>query len=124
MVEGKVSEPFGETVETWLGNNPSVGKRKRLDYLLDILGLEENQVSKIRYQLLHRTASAVMEANHTTAKHALMLVHSFSETGKWFDEYAEFVTLFHVTPKKDGIVGPVQIQGKALYFGWVTRKHS
>ncbi|RBP96131.1 hypothetical protein DFO70_102458 [Cytobacillus firmus] len=28
MVEGKVLVPFGETVEAWLGNNPSEGKRK------------------------------------------------------------------------------------------------
>lgn len=120
MVEGKVSEPFGETVETWLGNHPSEGKRKRLDFLLKILGLQENHVRKIRYQLLHRAASAVMEATNITAKHSLMLVHSFSETGKWFEDYEEFVKLFHLTPKKDGIVGPVQVNGKELYFGWVT----
>lgn len=120
MVEGKVLEPFGETVETWLGNNPSEGKRKRLDFLLEILGLQETQVLKIRNQLLHRAASTVIEATNITAKHSLMLVHSFSETGKWYDDYAEFVKLFHVTPKKDRIVGPVQLQGKELYFGWVT----
>ncbi|MDF1508789.1 hypothetical protein PZE06_11450 [Robertmurraya sp. DFI.2.37] len=120
MVEGKVSEPFGVTVETWLGNHPSKGKRNRLDSILEILGLQEKQVLKIRYQLLHRAASAMMEAANMTAKHTLMLVHSFSETGKWYSDYAEFVKLFHLSPTKDSIVGQVQIQGINLYFGWVT----
>ena len=33
---------------------------------------------------------------------------------------AEFVKLFNLSPKKDGIVGPVQLKGINLYFGWVT----
>ncbi|QED48081.1 DUF6946 family protein [Cytobacillus dafuensis] len=120
MVEGKVSEPFGETVASWLGDNPSNGKRIRLKYLLHILGLNEESVLNKRYQLIHRAASALIEAKNVNANNSLMLVHSFSETGKWFDDYAEFVKLFHFSPKKDGIVGPVQLDGVNLYFGWVT----
>jgi hypothetical protein len=82
MVEGKVSEPFGETVASWLGDNPSHGKRNRLKYLLSILGLEEGSVLNKRYQLIHRAVSALLEANNVNAKNSLMLVHSFNETGK------------------------------------------
>lgn len=46
MVEGKVSEPFGETVDRWLGDNPSDGKSKRLEYLLSLLGLQKDYVKK------------------------------------------------------------------------------
>ncbi|MEH7235899.1 DUF6946 family protein [Bacillus sp. JJ1562] len=119
MVEGKVAEPFGETVASWLGNSPSDGKRERLEYLFKQLGLSEDSVINKRYQLLHRTASALLEASKVNAKHALMLVHSFSETGKWFEDYAEFVQLFQLSPKKDEIVGPVDVNGVNLYFGWV-----
>ncbi|WP_423798202.1 DUF6946 family protein [Neobacillus sp. SAB-20_R2A] len=120
MIEGKVSEPFGETVEAWKGPAPSEGKRKRLDYLLELLQLDEANVLNKRYQLLHRTASALMEAKKFTAKNALMLVHSFSESGKGYEDYAEFVELFHLLPRKDDVVGPVALQGINLYFGWVT----
>jgi hypothetical protein len=120
MVERKVSEPFGETVASWLGDNPSYGKRKRLEYLLSILGLDEGSVLNKRYQLIHRAASALLEANNVNAKNSLVLVHSFNKTGKWFEDYAEFVKLFNISPKKDKIVGPVELNGINLYFGWVT----
>ena len=120
MVEGKVSEPFGETVGLWLGNNPSDGKRKRLNYLLSLLRLQENHIIKIRYQLLHRTASALIEAKKVNAKNSLMLVHSFSHEAKWFKDYANFVKLFDLTPLENNIVGPIQLDGINLYFGWVT----
>jgi hypothetical protein len=74
-VEGKVSEPFGPLVSEWF-QNPSEGKRKRLAYLCKILELNSDHVSPIRYQLLHRTASAIIEAERFNAKSALMLVHS------------------------------------------------
>ncbi|WP_342598152.1 hypothetical protein MHB48_11100 [Psychrobacillus sp. FSL H8-0483] len=120
MVEGKVSEPFGETVSAWLGEHPSNGKRKRLKYLLELLELHEGSVVNKRYQLLHRTASSLIEAKNINTNNSLMLVHSFSKTGKWYEDYAEFVKLFNLSPKKDGIVGPVQLNGINLYFGWVT----
>lgn len=59
MIEGKVSEPFGETLEEWLAE-ASPGKNQRLDFLqmqLGLTGIPET----IRYQLLHRTASALIE---------------------------------------------------------------
>ncbi len=120
MVEGKVSETFGKTVQSWLGDNPSEGKRNRLEFLLNLLGLDESSIQNKRYQLLHRTASALLEASKVNANNTLMLVHSFTEMGKRFDDYAEFVNLFHLTPLKDGIVGPIQLNGVNLYFGWVT----
>ncbi|MEK5175472.1 hypothetical protein NST63_19945 [Heyndrickxia sp. FSL W8-0496] len=120
MVEGKVSEPFGKTVENWLGKSPSDGKQKRLESLLNILGLHKESVGNIRYQLLHRASSAVLEARKVNARHSLMLVHSFSETRKWFEDYVNFVKLFNFSPNKDGIVGPVELNGVNMYFGWVT----
>nr|WP_259547130.1 hypothetical protein [Heyndrickxia oleronia] len=91
MVEGKVSEPFGKTVENWLGKNPRDGKQKRLESLLNILGLHKESVGNIRYQLLHRASSAVLEARKVNARQSLILVHSFSETRKWFEDYVNFV---------------------------------
>jgi len=119
MVEGKVSEPFGETIDEWM-KNASEGKQERLQFLLDELLLRDCEIDTIRYQLLHRTASAVIEAKKFNAQNALMLVHSFSQSDEWFDDYCQFLALFAlggVTP--DSVLFGKSIGGIDLYFGWV-----
>jgi hypothetical protein len=122
MVEGKVSEPFGEEVRVWKGDNPSSGKRNRLEDLLGLLNLKEEDALDKRYQLFHRTASAMIEAKKVNAKNAMVLIHSFSPEAKWFVDYRDFVDLFGIEAAKDSIVGPVLVNGINLYFGWVTEK--
>ena len=92
-VEGKVSEPFDKTVCEWL-EGASRGKQCRLEYLCGLLEIEIDSVEKIRYQLLHRTASALLLAERFNASAALMLVHSFSQKHEWFEDYQEFLELF------------------------------
>lgn len=94
-VEGKVSEDFGPTVGDWIAEGTK-GKQERLRFLLKELGLEGKQVNGIRYQLLHRTASAILEAERFGARSALMIVHSFSPTSEHFDDYCRFLDLFGV----------------------------
>jgi hypothetical protein len=62
MVEGKVNEPFGALVSEWYVD-PLPGKVKRLGFLYKTLGLTVEQIQDVRYQLLHRSASATIEAN-------------------------------------------------------------
>ena len=64
-VEGKVSEPFGPTLGEWF-KNASDGKRKRLAFLQEQLGLTGSIPDSIRYQLLHHTASAVIVSSSST----------------------------------------------------------
>jgi hypothetical protein len=52
-VEAKVEEPFGPTLADWM-KDASPGKRERLAFILDILGLAEPP-GAVRYQLLHHT---------------------------------------------------------------------
>ena len=118
-VEGKVSEPFGDLVSKW-GKEMTSGKEKRLNYLLDKLGLSGLDVSHVRYQLLHRTASALIEADRFCAKHALMLVHSFSQSHEWFDDYAAFVGLFGQETESNSLIYVGDRNNIALYLGWVT----
>jgi len=120
MVEGKVSESFDKTVEKWLGNEPSNGKRERLAFLTNELQLNENEVLDIRYQLLHRTVSAILEAKKINASNALMLVHSFSESYVGFEDYLAFVRLLGIHAEKEEIIGPVFLNEINVYFGWVT----
>lgn len=118
-VEGKVSEGFDKLVSDWrISDSKASGKEVRLKFLLNKLGLNCN-VDNIRYQLLHRTASAIIMAEELLAKNALMLVHSFSPTYDGFNDYSDFLQLFGLQAKKDAIVGPVQREKVNLYFGWV-----
>ena len=118
-VEGKVSESFGPIVEEWIKES-SPGKQHRLAYLLNLLGLSRNDVDGVRYQLMHRTASALIEAKKFNARNALMLVHSFSQTDESFEDYCRFVELFGLAVGGvDDIVGPRHLDGVNLYFGWV-----
>lgn len=116
-VEGKVDEPFGDLVVDWLGSAPSPGKHERLSYLCDLLGITAEDALPLRYQLLHRTASAIIEAQRFSANTAVMLVHSWAPNLEGFDDYSAFVNAIGGSPDVDSVtrVGSVD----ALYVGWV-----
>ena len=124
-VEGKVYEPFGDTISKWKSAK-SKGKETRLKFLCDLLQLGKEQIDHIRYQLLHRTASAVIEAKRFNAENALMLVHSFStedeKDDETFKDYYEFLRLYAREGVIDSVVFAKEIQGVNLYFGWVREK--
>lgn len=120
-VEGKVSETFGPTMQEWLADASS-GKAERLAYLCTELGIEtEVQLpDSLRYQLLHRTASAVIEAKRFNAAHAIMLVHSFSQSAppEWFQDYFDFVRLFGGSAETGKLVSVGTRNGVSLHFAW------
>ena len=119
MIEGKVSEPFGDTLEVWLKDS-SEGKKDRLQMLCEILGLQNPPPLNIRYQLFHRTASAILVARQFNAKYALMIVHSFSPEHKWFSDYQDFLGLFGVASKINELVELPEAEGKKIFTGWVV----
>ena len=123
MVEGKVRESFGEVVSEWK-SDMSKGKQTRLSYLCELLRLDKEQVAHIRYQLLHRTASAIIEAKRFNAQNALMLVHTFSreteQESEGFQDYCQFLSLFRLQGKMNSLTRPTNIGGIRLYFGWVN----
>ena len=88
-IEGKVDEPFGPFVSEWL-TNASANKQARLSVLRETLGLADRGVSILRYQLLHRTAAAIYEAQRYKVRRAVMLMHSFSDSHSWFDDFQRF----------------------------------
>jgi hypothetical protein len=120
-VEGKVSEGFDQTIKNWIKDiSENSGKPKRLEFLKNILGLGNNlDIKDIRYQLLHRTASALIKAKELNASNALLLIHSFSQTDKHLNDYLSFLNLFNLKGAVNNISGPVNINGINLYFTWV-----
>jgi hypothetical protein len=74
-VEAKVNEDFGPTVQAKRAEMSS-GQTVRMDYLHTLLGVDCFD-DGIRYQLLHRTASALLAAKEFHADVAVMLIHSW-----------------------------------------------
>ena len=117
-VEGKVGEPFGQTVSEWMATPTSV-KKKRFEFLGSTLCIGSTLPGDIRYQLLHRTASAIIEAKRYCAQHAVLMVHSFSQNDQWFEDYAKFVRLFGAEGTHNKVVTAVNRDGIQLHFVWV-----
>jgi len=117
-IEGKVDESFDKTVREWLKSD-SKGKQQRLRFLREQLGLAEIP-DTVRYQLLHRTVSAIIEAKRFNAKTAVMIVHSFNQEHLWFDDYKKLVALFGAKAEHGKLVLVQQVDGIDLYCGWAT----
>lgn len=120
-IEGKVDEPFGPTVGEWLVD-ASPGKVERLAHICGLLGLSECPPD-IRYQLLHRTASALIEAERFDAMLAGMIVHSFSPDRRWYGEFVRFGSLLgcKIEPGRAETISAQS--GKSLVIGWATGDH-
>lgn len=118
-VEGKVAEPFDKPVAEWLAE-ASPGKQARLAFLCATLGLEVDCVASIRYQLLHRTASAIIEARRFCCARAVMLVHSFSPEHAWFDDFAAFVACFGAAAEVGAVSTATTVDGLPVVLGWVA----
>lgn len=121
-VEGKAREPFGELVSAW---NDSVGKQARLDDLCEELGLDSSQVGNLRYQLLHRTVSALIEARRYGARQALMLVHSFDAADSSLDAYQDFAEALGLQNAVPNAITSHVVRGDVtLRLGWIREARS
>jgi hypothetical protein len=119
MIEGKVNESLDKLLQEWDDGSPN--KQTRLAGILTMLGLptDTSAITQVRYQLLHRMASAVSEAQRFGAISAVMLIHSFSPIDKWFEDYQKFLGLYG----REGSVGELiylrTVGGIHLFAGWV-----
>jgi hypothetical protein len=119
MIEGKVSEPFGPSVGEWF-KAPSPGKTERLRYLCSALGVSYPPAPELRYQLFHRAASAIIEAERFKADLAIMIVHSFSQEHVWLDDFSAFAAELGSTSELDRLSRAKTVAGRPFYLGWVT----
>lgn len=118
-VEGKVKEPFDKYV---FQKEMTPGVEARILNLCDRLEISADAVQSIRYQLLHRTVSAVLEAERYGAEHALMLVQSFCASNTSFADYHDFATLLGFPENAiqiNQILGFKQLGNVKLHLGWV-----
>lgn len=121
MVEGKCREDFDVTVADWFKRTSSQGATARMNHILDCLGLMTKVPDTIRYQLLHRAASAVIEAQRFHATTAILVIQSFvaDDTENHYPDFKAFVQLFGQTPAKDQLI-PLSTSGRIkLWAAWV-----
>ena len=121
--EAKAGEPLDKLVGDWLADGVQ-GSRKpqRLAALQSILGISEKDVSGIRYQLLHRAASALLEARRFHAESAVLIVQSFdrkADEESW-QYFRKFCDLLGTTPSEGALQQTTVRTSVPLYIGWVT----
>ena len=119
-VEAKVNEPFGPTVGEWMVG-ASAGKTERMTFIRDLLGLPDGAIDHVRYQLLHRTAAAVLEATRFKTDRAAMIVQSFSQEHRWFEDFAAFTSLLGLEATRGTPLRHILPSGKPLDLGWAVR---
>lgn len=118
-VEPKGAEPFGPKLGDWRVS-ASAGKHVGLKYLGSVLGLSLPLPDDVPYQLLERSASAVMEAKRFFAGYAVLLVHSLGSEENGFADFARFVSLFGAEARVNRIIQAEIRCSMPLYFAWVN----
>ena len=123
-VEGKVREPFGNLVSKEL-EDASDFKKSRIERLAKVLGLSLEKAKPLRYQLIHRTAAAIFEAQRFCSQTAIMMVHSFDPADAGFADYRLFANAIGFrNPEPTYTVGPQPFEGVSLYLGWTADRPS
>ncbi len=112
-----MNEPFGPTLAERRAD-PSPGVQRRIVFLLETLKLPPDIPGTIRYQLLHRAASAVLAQRRFNAYAAAMVVHSFSQSGAWFEDFAAFLKLFGMDAKPGELFPASASSESDLWFAW------
>ncbi|MBC7808141.1 MAG: hypothetical protein H7145_18580, partial [Akkermansiaceae bacterium] len=110
---------LGPTLDVWQRTTTS-GRKTRLAYLVELLGLTPPLPQNLRYQLLHRTASAVIEAKRFRSEVAVLVLQSFSPDNNGFDDFEQFVRLMGMAdPVTNDAVIPLGVRdGVTLYAVW------
>ena len=119
MVEGKVNESFGPLLGEWLVD-ASPGKRERLDFLLETLGFATDPAGTIRYQLLHRAASAIIVGEQYRAAAGMLIVHSFSDKHAGWSDYEAFLKHFGVQARQGVVQRLSRPAGLPLFSAWIS----
>lgn len=116
-IEAKVNEPFGPTLQEKKAT-ATVNQLGRIAFLETELGRLSPFPDHIRYQLLHRTASALLTARHFHASVAVMLVHSFSQDSKWRGDFEAFCGELNSKSISEDLWEISGINGPRLIIGW------
>lgn len=119
-IEAKVKESFGPVVRDWLAEG-GANKAERLRGLCDLLGIEPDAAMMLRYQLLHRTAAAFLEAKRYDARHAAMVVQSFCPDRTGLGDFRAFAEVAGFgSVEADGISQAKELASVSVRIGWAA----
>lgn len=116
-VEAKVDETFGPTLRE-KKTRATGGQLGRIDYLESELGRTDPFPDTVRYQLLHRSVSALLTAREFHAPVAVMLVHSFSPASAWRDDFSAFCHELRCNALSADLFEVPRNNGPRLILGW------
>jgi len=124
-IEAKAGEKFGDPVHAWLQSGNANERSRKPERLVDLkgwLGIPDEDVSDIRYQLLHRTASALKEAQRFCASWAVLLVQSFNKQDdqESFDDFVRFSEFMLATAPQGCLAESKRRTAVPLLLGWVS----
>jgi hypothetical protein len=126
-VEAKAGEPLGDTVGDWLAaGRPGNRRGVRLSSLCQRLAISDTGLEAVRYQLLHRAASALIMAERFRAPLAVLLVVSFDEENdrQSLEAFRNFGSLFNAITDA-GVIAELLGEGYVpLYACWVSAQRA
>jgi hypothetical protein len=120
-VEAKVNEGFGPLLKDKRAE-PSAGQSRRLDCLHSLLGVGHLD-DLIRYQLLHRAASALLTAQKFHAHAAVMLVHSFGDKPSLRADFDAFCSALGTKQLSSEVYVAPKFSAPRLYVAWCSGDH-
>ncbi len=110
-------------VGEWLADATATsGKPTRLEFLRERLGRGRVDLSGLRYQLLHRAASALVQADRFGAGIAVLLLHSFGghADDRSREDYQRFAEVMACPPTFNALVGVGRPTKRPLLIGWLA----
>ena len=115
-VEAKVDEEFGPLIEE-KRLEASPGQSARLKYLQNLLGIAELR-GTIRYQLLHRTASALLTGRLFHAQTAVMLVQAFGDKASQHQDFRDFGEMLNAREVSADLYSIATTETPTLFLAW------
>jgi hypothetical protein len=121
-VEAKVLEDFGPLLAD-KRQSATAGQLERLDFLHRLLQVDRFE-ENVRYQLLHRTASALLTAKQFHATTAVMLVQAFSTPADRVNDFLKFAATLGAEHIASGVWRIPSFSEPALYLVWCNGNES
>lgn len=119
-VEAKAGEAFDKTIDQWLATaKPTSDRPTRLKQLREVLGVHTELPGTLRYQLVHRAASALLEAERFNARDAVLLVQSFASDPNSFQALTAFGTALGCQCSAGMVVQGPTLGGVTLHLAWL-----
>lgn len=118
-VEAKVREPFGKLVSEWLDG--SARKEVRLTRLCELFRISREDALPLRYQLLHRAAAAIYEAERYRRDVAAFVVQSFCPDATGMTDFVAFANALGFTGAgRDQMTDGRKFGSVVLLLGWAA----